>query len=267
MRHPRTYYIIALQYLGFRFHGWQKQPDVNTVQRMVDRTLAYVFQHKNFKTLAASRTDAKVSANKAFIELFLDEAPIEDLNAFLKLFNKNLPQDIKAIGIEVTDDQFNIIQHPKVKEYLYLFSFGNKNHPFAAPFMVNFEDDLDIKLMQQAAKLFEGTHDFKNYCYKPTPTTITKGSIITCEIVLNDIYSANFFPENTYVLRVIGEGFKRNQVRLIMARLFQLGRKEYEFSEIEASLKYPDIEFPITYIAPPSGLILHDVKLKNLNNS
>lgn len=267
MRHPRSFYIIAVQYLGFRFHGWQKQPDVNTVQRMVDRTLAYVFQHKKFKTLAASRTDAKVSANKAYFELFLDEQPIEDLDEFIKVFNKNLPQDIKASTITVTDEQFNIIQHPKIKEYVYIFSYGNKNHPFAAPFMVNFENDLDIKLMQKAAKLFEGTHDFRNYCYKPTSTTVTKGNIITCEIIENELYSANFFPEESYLLRVIGEGFKRNQIRLIMARLVQLGRQEYSFSEIQSSVNYPEIEFPITYIAPPSGLILHDVKLKNLNNS
>ena len=54
MQRKRYYYIIAIQYLGFRFHGWQKQPEVNTVQRMVERTLSYVLEHKKFKVLEAS---------------------------------------------------------------------------------------------------------------------------------------------------------------------------------------------------------------------
>ncbi len=256
----RKYYIIKIQYLGFRFHGWQKQPGVNTVQRMIERTLAYVLGHKKFKILAAGRTDAKVSVNETYFELFLDEGSI-DTNAFLQLFNLNLPQDIKALSIEETNAKFNIIQHPKIKEYLYLFSYGQKNHPFAAPFMVNFSEDLNIVLMKQASKLFEGEHDYRNYVYKPTQTTITLGKIETCEIVENDIYKANFFPENSFILRVIGKGFKRNQIRLIMARLIQLGKGEIDLNDIKSSLEEPDKLFPITYIAPPSGLILQKVAL------
>lgn len=261
MKKERSYYIIRIQYLGFRFHGWQKQPEVNTVQRMVDRTLAFVLGHKNFKTLAAGRTDAKVSANEALVELFLDDDPL-NIEQFFPLFNKNLPQDIRAIGISETDKHFNIIQTPKIKEYLYLFAFGQKSHPFASSLMVTFEQDLDIELMKIGASCFQGTHDFRNYTYKPTASTVTIGTIDTCEITENDIYTANFFPEKSYLLRVTGEGFKRNQVRLIMARLVQLGAGEYNLEAIKTSLSSPNEEFPITYIAPASGLILNKVTLK-----
>jgi len=257
----RRYYIIKIQYLGFRFHGWQKQPEVNTVQRMVERTLAYVLGHKKFKTLAAGRTDAKVSVNETFIELFLDEG-ILDLENFMPLFNLNLPQDIKALEIEETDAKFNIIQHAKQKEYLYIFSFGEKIHPFAAPFMVAFPEELNISLMQEAATLFVGTHNFKNYTYKPTPTTNTVGTITTCELIENTMYKANFFPEKSYILRVIGEGFKRNQIRIMMARIMQLGKGEVDLKAIKKSLVEPENVLPITYIAPASGLILQSVAFK-----
>lgn len=257
----RRYYIIKIQYLGFRFHGWQKQPEVNTVQRMVERTLAYVFGHKKFKTLAAGRTDAKVSVNESFIELFLDEGVL-DLEEFLPLFNLNLPQDIKALCIEETNDKFNVIQHAKQKEYVYIFTFNEKIHPFAAPFMVSFPDVLDVAIMQKAARLFEGTHDFRNYTYKPTPTTNTVGTITTCELVENTIYEANFFPKKSYVLRVIGEGFKRNQIRIMMARLMELGKGKLDFETIENSILCPEINLPIIYIAPASGLILQSVNFK-----
>jgi len=258
----RKFYIVEVQYLGFRFHGWQKQPNVKTVQLMIERTLAYVLQHKNFKILAAGRTDAKVSVNQSYFELFLDEGEL-NIPEFMPLFNVNLPQDIRVLSMQETDAKFNIIQHPKEKEYLYLFSFGEKIHPFAAPFMVSFPEDLDIALMQKAAMLFQGNHNFKNYIYKPTETTQTQGHITTCEIVENTLYTANFFPEKSYLLRVVGGGFKRNQIRLIMARLVQLGKGEYTLNDIKNSLNTPNIPMPITYIAPASGLVLHKVDLLN----
>lgn len=261
MKLHRRYYIIKVQYLGFRFHGWQKQPEVNTVQRMIERTLAYVLGHKRFKTLAAGRTDAKVSVNQSYFELFLDDDELV-LDDFLPLFNLNLPQDIKALSIEETDEKFNIIQHPKTKEYIYLFSFGEKTHPFAAPFMVNFPNQLDLEAMQKAAKLFEGSHDFKNYTYKPTPTTVTMGSIDQCEIIENTQYTANFFPEKSFMLRVLGEGFKRNQIRVMMGKLVEVGKGELDLEYISASLIPKDHQLPITYIAPASGLILNSVILK-----
>ncbi len=244
--------------MGFRFHGWQKQPNVNTVQRMVDRTLAYVLGHKKFKTLAAGRTDAKVSVNESFIELFLDDNSL-NLDEFLPLFNLNLPQDIRALSIKETNSKFNIIQNAKQKEYLYLFSYSEKVHPFSAPFMVSFPFNLNIEIMQQAALLFEGTHNFINYTYKPTPTTNTIGTITKCEIIENTIYKANFFPSNSYLLRVVGKGFKRNQIRIMMARIIELGKGEINLSDIKKSLINPNEILPITYIAPASGLILQSV--------
>ena len=160
---------------------------------MLQRTLQYVLKRNTFKLLAAGRTDAKVSVNETFIELFIDDQPL-DLSTFLDLVNLNLPQDIKALEITETDASFNIIKHPKIKEYLYLFSFKTKNHPFCAPFMVHMDYDLDIPLMQKAAKLMEGEHDFKNFTYKPKPETITTMRIDTCEIVPNTLFTASFFP-------------------------------------------------------------------------
>ena len=118
------------------------------------------------KILGTSRTDAMVSAEESAFELFLDHQPLEDPENFLELFNKNLPQDIRALSIEEVDDKFNIIQHSKTKQYAYLFSVGNKFHPFCAPFMANFQEDLDIEKMKEAARLFEGKHDFSNYCVR-----------------------------------------------------------------------------------------------------
>lgn len=254
----KYFYVITLQYLGYRFHGWQKQPDVKTLHLMVDRTLNFILEGKQFKSLSSGRTDAMVSAENAAIELFLQE-PIEDEVAFLKLFNHNLPQDIRALTIREVDEKFNIINHSKIKEYLYLFTYGEKVHPFCAPIMTTILDDLDIDLMKQGAKLFEGAHYFKSYCYKPTNNGQYNREIITCELVENTIYTANYFPEKSYVLRVKGKGFMRNQIRLMMGALLDLGKRNLSLEIISKSLEQ-DCFIKLDYIAPASGLILNSIE-------
>lgn len=257
----RYYYLIKIQYLGYRFHGWQKQPDVKTIHLMIDRTLKYILPDVRFKTLGAGRTDAMVSANDAALELFIYNEPIQDFDEFLALFNHNLPQDIRALSIEEVDKKFNIIQDSKLKEYHYVFSEGQKNHPFCAPILTTILEPLDVELMKKGAKLFEGTHNFKTYCYRATDKGEYLRTIESSEIVDNDIYTANFFPEKSYVLKVVGKGFMRNQIRLMVGCLIKLGRGEVTLDYIENTLKMESIEV-MDYIAPASGLILHSVDFK-----
>lgn len=228
---------------------------------MVDRTLKYILEDKTFKSLAAGRTDAMVSANQTAFELFLYE-PLDDVQAFLELFNYNLPQDIRALDIQEVDADFNIIQHSKIKEYVYLFSEGTKNHPFCAPILTTILDPLDVELMQQGAKLFEGRHFFKSYCYKATDNGIYNREIICSEIVENTLYTANFFPKTTYLYRIKGQGFMRNQIRLMMGILIKLGRGEVDLEYIKNSLK-PDSTEHMDYIAPASGLILNSLEFED----
>lgn len=257
----RFYYLIKIQYLGYRFHGWQKQPKVKTLHLMVDRTLKYILGEQSFKTLAAGRTDAMVSANEAAMELFLDDQPLQDLEEFLNLFNHNLPQDIRALSIVEVDEDFNIINDPKTKEYLYLFTEGRKNHPFCAPILTTILDSLDIPLMKEGATLFEGTHNFKTYCYKATENGAYTRTIEVCSLVRNDIFTANFFPETSYVLKVKGKGFGRNQIRLMMGALIKLGRGEISLDYIRQTLQ-PDSKEVMDYIAPASGLILNKIEFE-----
>ena len=254
----KYFYVITIQYLGYRFHGWQKQPDVKTLHLMVDRTLNFVLEGKPFKSLGSGRTDAMVSAENAAFELFLEE-PLDNLETFLKLFNHNLPQDIRALTIKEVDAKFNIIKNSKIKEYIYLFTFGEKCHPFCAPIMTTILDDLDIELMKTGAKLFEGEHYFKAYCFKATDNGIYDREVLTCEIVENTIYTANYFPKKSFIFRVRGKGFMRNQIRLMMGTLIDLGKGKLSLEDIKTSLLHHNT-IKMEYIAPASGLILNKVE-------
>ncbi len=258
MKYKKSY-VITIQFLGFRFHGWQKQQTVKTIHEMVDKTLCFVFNHENFKTIGAGRTDSKVSANAYMLQLFINES-IES-RSFIESLNSNFPSDLKGLEVIEVTPSFNIIQTNKEKEYVYLFSFGGKNHPFAASLLVGLEEDLDIELMKEGAVLFEGEHYFHKYCTQPSEYTQFRRIITSCTIEENRLFTANFFPEKSYVLRVKGAGFLRYQIRLMMGVLFELGRHELTLDEIEASLRSDNDRAPLKTIAPSSGLQLYAIDL------
>ncbi len=259
MKKVRYCYLFRIQYLGFRYSGWQKQPGQKTIEGMLTKTLKFVLPNKDFKILSTSRTDAKVSALDAAFELFLNDSPIADSQAFLSLFNTNLPPDIRILSMTEVDDSFNIIQHGKEKEYVYLFSYGEKNHPFCAPFMANIIDDLNIELMTEAAPIFMGMHNFKAYTARPRINSQLVRAITSCEIVENKVLEASFFPEKSYALIVTGQGFMRYQIRMIMGALIQLGRGELSISDIRESLTDSN-KIAISFVAPGSGLQLNTLE-------
>ncbi len=260
MRRKRYYYLFEIQFLGYRFSGWQKQTNGKTLQHMVEKSLLFSLGHEDFKILASGRTDRMVSATQFAFELFIYEP--QNLEELLVKLNGNFPPDIRALSVKEVDNKFNIIQHSKIKEYIYLFSNGEKTHPFCSPFMVNIPQHLDIELMQEGAKLFQGQHNFKSYCCKPSDKTMFEREMILSEIVANDLYTANFFPEKSYLFKVQSSGFLRYQVRLMMGHLFELGKGNIQLEDIRKALNSPEIGRMET-IAPSSGLMLNKIEFQD----
>jgi tRNA pseudouridine38-40 synthase len=253
------FYLIRIEFLGFRYCGWQIQPGVKTVEEMINKTFKYILKHEGFKILGCGRTDAKVSADDFAFELFLNEDI--DMPTMLCDLNKNLPFDIRAKTIEKVDAKFNVIQNSKEKEYHYYFSYGDKSHPFNASHIINFNKELDIEMMQEAVKVFEGTHNFKRFACKPSDHTIFEREIISASIEKNERYLGEYVPETAHVFKVKSRGFLRYQVRLMMAALFDVGSSVYSIEELKNILIEFDKE-PLKRNAPSSGLNLHKINFK-----
>jgi tRNA pseudouridine38-40 synthase len=264
MKNKKFYYLVRVSYLGFRYSGWQKQPGYKTIEGMLTRTIKFVLgEERSFKILGAGRTDAKVSSIDGAFELFIDHEPLENLDQLLNAFNLNLPADIRIESIEEVANKFNIIHSAKEKTYCYLFSFGSKAHPFCAPIMANYPEQLNITLMQEAAKLFVGTHDFKNFtARKDKKKSQTLRTISSCELKLNTTIVASFFPKDSYVLEVRGKGFLRYQIRLMMGALVCLGRNEIDLDGLKKMLN-SDLDDFIPYVAAGSGLHLKELLFDN----
>lgn len=229
----KHYYLIRIAYLGFRLHGWQKQPKVKTVNSLIDRTLRFVFQNDEFKTLGASRTDAMVSASDSAFELFLNQ----DLPAnFEEDFQWNLPPDIYFKSIEKVDQKFNIIQSVSVKTYRYFFCFGKKPNPLTASFMAWYPEVWDLEILEKGLKLFEGTHNFKSFCTQPKEGVEFVRTIEKATLHKNDKLTANFIPEESYYIEFKSKGFLRNQVRLMVGALYLLSTNRLTIEALENAL-------------------------------
>ncbi len=249
-------YRLELQFLGFRFHGWQQQPKVKTLHEAVDKTLQFTIAQP-FKTIGIGRTDAKVSAASYFVQLFVNEAIA--IGDFCTQFNSNAPADLKIVAMASIDATTSILHTSKIKTYHYYFCYGPKMHPFAAPLLGYFAADLDIDLMKEGATLFEGTHYFNKYCTQPSEHTQFERSIDSCVLEENTILTASFFPKHTYVLKVSSQGFLRYQIRLMMGVLVALGSGKIDMAFIKKSLLKDNDGLPLPNIASGSGLQLHSV--------
>lgn len=249
-------YLFRIQYLGLRYHGWQVQKGVKTIQGTLEKTFRYVLQHENFKILGSSRTDTGVSCLNGAFELFLPNKV--EPNSLVDPLNDFLPADIRIIEGFQSSYDFNVIQDVTNKSYGYYFSFGKKPHPMFAGSVAYAGKSLDLDIMNEGAALFKGTHDFRRFCSQGKNTN---------DFIRNITYSQideppkdfAFLPENNVmVYRVIGNGFLMHQVRRMAASLISLGKGELTLDDIKEALDSP-VKSPLSAKAPANGLILEKV--------
>jgi len=254
---PYTY-LFYLQYLGLRYHGWQKQPGVKTIQGTLEKAFRYGLGHEDFTILGASRTDSGVSCNRGAFELFLkhDISPelLENLNSFL-------PSDIRLLGFEPIPLTFNVIQDVMWKEYHYHFAFGEKFHPFAAGNLIFFEGIPDLDLMKKGAKLFVGKHDFRRFCSIEKVTDDWSREIFESDICAHFQAGKGLIPVKAFTFSVKGKGFLRYQIRIMMAALMDLGLGKISLDELKTALD-SDNTTPISVAVPANGLVLEMVEFK-----
>jgi tRNA pseudouridine38-40 synthase len=252
-------YIFYVQYLGFRYHGFQRQTNAKTVQEMLEKTLKYVLKDLKFKIIPSSRTDAMVSANKLSL-LLVTHGEINEDNVIDEL-NHHLPNDIKALELIKHSKKIDIIGDVTEKTYHYYFCHNQKMNPLAAPYFTNVFEKLDIELMQEGAKEFLGQKNYRNFCYQGGENKDYTRELSEVKLTKNKFITGNIFPEESYVFIVKGKGFMRHQIRLMMGSLFNLGLGKITLDDLRFSLEGKPETEKSNFVAPASGLILYDMNL------
>lgn len=247
------YYKLVLQYKGTRYLGWQVQPEEAglTVQGELNRAARVVSKSENVKSLGAGRTDAGVHALGQVAKIGMElEIPCENL---VKALNGNLPDDIRVLSAEMSDEEFFPTVHAKSKEYHYRFTCGRTFTAFQNELIQNQPFELDLKRMQEACKIIIGRHDFTNYYCEGTEVASNIREIYECEIL--EIPQGDWMLPGHYVFRIVGNGFLKQMVRLLMGAIWNIGRGKITLEQFQNSLSSTKVH-KLGPVAPPNGLYM-----------
>jgi tRNA pseudouridine38-40 synthase len=202
---------LTVAYDGTNYCGWQVQPNGITIESELNHHLSELLREE-IHVIGASRTDAGVHAlgNVAVFDTE-NRMPAEKISLAL---NTRLPEDIRIQESRETAPDF----HPRYCETVKTYEYRICNRKFPDPcsrlYSLFYYWDLDEKKMQQGANYLVGTHDFTSFC---TNKPEYKDHVRT-------IYSLDVTRSGDMItVRIRGNGFLYNMVRIIVGTLLQVG--------------------------------------------
>lgn len=217
-----------MAYDGTAYHGWQMQNNGESIEGVLNRELSALLKEK-IAVQGASRTDAGVHAlgNVAVFDT-KSRIPAEKLSYAL---NQRLPADIRIQKSEQVEDGF----HPRKVNGRKTYEYRILNREFEIPslrlYSYFFHRKLDVQAMRQAAAYLVGEHDFRSFCSVHTQA----------EDTVRTIYELSLLQEGgCLVLRICGNGFLYNMVRIIAGTLLQVGIGKLEADAMPEILEARD---------------------------
>ena len=250
-------YKLTVQYKGTNYSGFQVQPNDRTIQGELNNALKVLSKSEEIKSIGSGRTDAGVHA---FAQIVRIEIPVDiPEDNLVRAINSHLAADIRVIKAQRCTLDFHPIFSAVSKEYNYVFTNHEMIAPFAFDLVTHFPFELDIEKMNQGCKIFCGKHDFINFQCTGTDVETTVRQIFSCEIV--HYHSSGHWSgilSDYYVLKVVGDGFLKQMVRLMMGAIWNLGREKITLADLEKSL-VTTRKSRLGATAPPQGLYLKEV--------
>ena len=238
--------LLTLRYDGSKYHGWQIQPNGDTIEANVKLALEKI-SGKNEKIIGCSRTDAGVHANMFCCNVKTEcNVSVEKIPSAMNFY---LPQDISVYHCEEVDENFHARYDCKGKEYVYLIYNGKYRNPFYEGKAFFYPYKIDENLLNGEAKSFIGTYDFTSFCSADT------------EIIdkVREIYDCCVKRENDIIKIIVsGNGFLYNMVRIIVGTLLNINEGKIEKGTIKNIIESKNRE-RAGVTAPSSGLYLNKV--------
>ncbi len=238
--------LLTISYDGTDFHGWQYQPDLLTVQGVLEEALEKLLSQK-ITVIGSSRTDTGVHANGFCCHLDCDDN-IPDA-AFLRGVNSLLPPTVAVVDCKKVDDSFHARYDAKGKTYVYHIYNSNKKDAFKSRYAWHIKRPLDIEKMNRFCEKIIGTHDFAAFCSSGATVTSTVRTIKNCFVEKNG---------DDVTLTVTADGFLYNMVRIIVGTAVAVSDGRIDQSDILEILKTQRRE-AAGMTAPPQGLFLEKV--------
>ena len=220
---------LTVAYDGTNYHGWQVQPNAVTIEGKLNEAISELTK-ETIQVIGASRTDAGVHALEN-VAVFDTESRIPG-GKFSYALNQRLPDDIVIQQSQEVDKDF----HPRYCTCEKTYEYVILNRKFPLPEYRNtaffYYGDLDIKAMQEATKAFLGEHDFAGFCSAGAQVKTTVRTIYELTVEKKD--------NDMICIRVRGNGFLYNMVRIIAGTLLEVGKGNIEAKSLEDRIAAAD---------------------------
>ncbi len=241
---------LQVKFSGSNYFGWQVQNQAGpTVQGTLNTALEKVYKEK-IKTIGSGRTDARVHSLDHHV-VFTPPFSIPS-DSLIKALNSHLPEDIRIYTCVEVENDFRATNDAIKKEYRYLFTNDPIGSPFQNDLMTNLTFDLNFDAMSRACEAFIGSYDFENFHCTGSDPANTIREIYECEIIKVDPDFHGILGPH-YCLRVVGNGFLKQMVRLIVGTVWSHGRGKVSIEDIQKSLALEDAGH-LAAVAPAQGL-------------
>lgn len=242
---------VTIAYNGFAYNGYQSQPNGNTVQDRLQKSMTELL-NQPITINGCSRTDAGVHAREfVFNAVYDDRLSSITPDSFVRAMNGSLPYDIAVLSCEYAPLDFHARFCAKGKEYLYLVDISKVRNVFSTDLALHYPYDIDVPKLREAALLMVGQHDFAAFC-KAEAKEHLKSTVRT----VTDIRIEK--KHNNVEFYVSGDGFLHNMVRIIVGTMIYINEDKRSVEDVKEALETGNRE-KAGKTLPPHGLYLNKV--------
>jgi len=239
-------FFLHLSYKGTKYHGWQRQSKVISVQQVIEEKLNGILKTNTY-IVGCGRTDKGVHASEFYAHFDVKEKWDFDLRFRL---NKSLPNDIvinKIIEIDnISNARFAAISRT------YKYYLHTTPSPFIAETSTYWEvDNIDIEQMKKALALLPSYQEYRAFCLNPDKHNTTLCNVTEAYLEIND--------ESQIVITISANRFIKAMIRKLVYCLQKIGEGKLKLETFEKYLIEGDSDVVI-HSAYPQGLFLTEVK-------
>ena len=207
-----TRYFIFFSYDGTNYHGWQIQPNANSVQQELQHALSLLLR-KDMEVVGAGRTDTGVHARQMAAHFDWDGDDI-DCDQTVYRLNRILPKDIAVTGMRQVPQEMHARFSATSRTYHYYIH--TKKDPFERHYSLQMNYTLDFDKMNEAAKLFLTHEDYAAFCKAGGDNKTTICHVTEARWVQTS--------PTTWYFVITANRFLRNMVRAVVGTLIDVGR-------------------------------------------
>lgn len=216
---------LTIEYDGTNYHGWQIQPELKTIQGIVQSGLSTITK-ADVKLSGAGRTDAGVHAlgQAANFQTSSRMTPDE----FRLALNSILPRDIVIRHAQEVEDDFHARYSATSRTYVYTILNDTTPSAFLRNYAYRVSQSIDVDSMAEACKLLLGSHDFSSFTSIGDPVS----SFVR---MVNDarMLDAEYLMGHRLIrFRIEANAFLRSMVRAIAGTLLEIGKDKIPASEM-----------------------------------